>query len=214
MPQLLLVRHKGTKIEKKIYFLYLCVFVAEINIGSGLSGSGDRKMKGYVQVYTGNGKGKTTAALGLSIRAAGAGLKVFIVQFLKMGDYSEIKALERFSDLITIEQYGLGRFVRGKPSPEDIEAGQKGLERIKSIIEAGEHDVVVIEEGNVAVMCGLFSAQDLLDIIELKPENMEIVITGRSATPEIIEKADLVTEMKEIKHYYQKGVKARIGIEK
>ena len=171
-------------------------------------------MKGYVQVYTGNGKGKTTAALGLSIRAAGAGLKVFIVQFLKMGDYSEIKALERFSDLITIEQYGLGRFVRGKPSPEDIEAGQKGLERIKSIIEAGEHDVVVIEEGNVAVMCGLFSAQDLLDVIELKPENMEIVITGRGATPEIIEKADLVTEMKEIKHYYQKGVKARVGIEK
>lgn len=171
-------------------------------------------MKGYVQVYTGNGKGKTTAALGLSIRAAGAGLKVFIVQFLKMGDYSEVKALERFSDLITIEQYGLGRFVRGKPSPEDMGAGRKGLERIKSIIAVGEHDVVVIEEGNVAVMCGLFSAQDLLDVIELKPENMEIVITGRGAAPEIIEKADLVTEMKEIKHYYQKGVKARVGIEK
>ncbi|HUT42778.1 MAG TPA: cob(I)yrinic acid a,c-diamide adenosyltransferase [Desulfobacterales bacterium] len=172
------------------------------------------KMKGYVQVYTGNGKGKTTAALGLSIRAAGAGLKVFIVQFLKMGDYSEIKALERFSDLITIEQYGLGRFIKGKPSPEDIESGRKGLEKLKSIIAAGEHDVVVIEEGNVAVMCGLFSAQDLLDVIELKPENMEIVITGRGAAPEIIEKADLVTEMKEIKHYYQKGVKARMGIEK
>ena len=171
-------------------------------------------MKGYVQVYTGNGKGKTTAALGLSIRAAGAGLKVFIVQLLKMGDYGEIKALERFSDLITIEQYGLGRFVKGKPSPEDIEAGRKGFERIKSIISAGEHDVVVIEEGNVAVMYGLFSVQDLLDVIELKPENMEIVITGRGAAPEIIEKADLVTQMKEIKHYYQKGVKAGVGIEK
>lgn len=171
-------------------------------------------MKGYIQVYTENGKGKTKAALGLSIRAAGAGLKVFIVQFLKMGDYSEIKALERFSDLITIEQYGLGRFIKGKPSPEDIEAGRKGLEKLKSIIAAGEHDVVVIEEGNVAVMCGLFSAQDLLDVIELKPENMEIVITGRGAAPEIIEKADLVTEMKEIKHYYQKGVKAGVGIEK
>jgi len=171
-------------------------------------------MKGYVQVYTGNGKGKTTAALGLSIRAAGAGLKVFIVQFLKMGDYSEIKALERFSDLITIEQYGLGRFVKGKPSPEDIEAGMKGLEKLKSIIAAGEHDVVVVEEGNVAVMCGLFTVHDLLDVISKKPENMEIVITGRGAAPEIIEKADLVTEMKEIKHYYQKGVKARVGIEK
>ena len=102
-------------------------------------------MIGYLQVYTtGNGKGKTTAALGLSIRAAGAGLKVFIVQFLKMGDYSEIKALERFSDLITIEQYGLSRFVKGKPSPEDIKAGRKGLEKLKSIIAAGEHDVVVI----------------------------------------------------------------------
>ena len=130
-------------------------------------------MKGYLQVYTENGKGKTTAALGLSIRAAGAGLKVFIVQLLKMGDYGEIKALERFSDLITIEQYGLDRFVKGKPSPEDIEAGRKGFERIKSIISAGEHDVVVIEEGNVAVMYGLFSVQDLLDVIELKPENME-----------------------------------------
>ncbi len=171
-------------------------------------------MKGYIQVYTGNGKGKTTAALGLSIRAAGAGLKVFIVQFLKMGDYSEIKALERFSDLITIEQYGLGHFVKGKPSAEDIEAGKKGLERIKSIIEAGKHDVVVIEEGNVAVMYGLFSVQDLLDVVELKPDNMELVITGRGATSEIIEKADLVTEMKEIKHYYLKGVKARVGIEK
>ena len=171
------------------------------------------KMKGNIQVYTGNGKGKTTAALGLSIRAAGAGLKIFIVQFLKMGNYSEIKALEKFSDLITSEQYGLGRFVSGKPSPEDIEAGRKGLERIKSIIEAGKHDVVIIEEGNVAVKYGLFSTQDLLEVIELKPENMEIVITGRDAPPEIIKKADLVTEMKEIKHYYLKGVEARIGIE-
>ena len=171
-------------------------------------------MKGNIQVYTGNGKGKTTASIGLAIRAAGAGMKVFIVQFLKMGDYSEIKVLGKFSDLITIEQYGLGRFVSGKPSPEDTEAGKKGLERIKSIIEAGKHDVVIIEEGNVAVKYGLFSTQNLLDVIELKPENMEIVITGRDAPPEIIKKADLVTEMKEIKHYYLKGVEAMIGIEK
>jgi cob(I)alamin adenosyltransferase len=171
-------------------------------------------MKGYIQVYTGNGKGKTTAALGFSIRAAGAGLKVFILQFLKKGNYSEIKALECFSDLITVEQYGLGRFVRGKPSSDDIEAGRKGLEKLKSVIAAGEHDVVVIEEGNVAVMFGLFSVQDLLSVIENRPENMEIIITGRGAAPEIIEKADLVTEMKEIKHYYQKGIKARVGIEK
>ena len=171
-------------------------------------------MKGYIQVYTGNGKGKTTAALGLSLRAAGAGLKVIIVQFLKSGDYSEIKALAKLSGFITIEQYGLGHFVRGKPSPEDMEAGKKGLERVKSIIAHGKYDVVVIEEGNVAVTYGLFSAQNLLDAIADKPDHMEIVITGRGAAREIIEVADLVTEMKEIKHYYQKGVKARHGIEK
>ncbi|HAO20178.1 MAG: cob(I)yrinic acid a,c-diamide adenosyltransferase [Desulfobacteraceae bacterium IS3] len=171
-------------------------------------------MKGYVQIYTGNGKGKTTASLGLAIRAAGAGLKVFIVQFLKMGDYSEIKALARFSDLITVEQYGLGRFVKGKPSPEDIEAGIKGLERVKSVIAAGKHDVVIIEEGNVAVMCGLFPIEELLNIVDKKPDNMELIITGRGAAQALIEKADLVTEMKEIKHYYQKGVAARVGIEK
>ncbi|WDN87699.1 cob(I)alamin adenosyltransferase [Desulfosarcina sp. BuS5] len=170
--------------------------------------------KGYLQIYTGNGKGKTTASLGLSIRAAGAGMKVFIGQFMKMGDYSEIKALERFSDLITIEQYGIKGFVKGKPSPEDIAASKKGLEKIKSIVASGAYDLVILEEGNVAVMCGLFDVQELIDIIDAKPDNMELVITGRGADPGVIERADLVTEMKEIKHYYQKGVNARVGIEK
>ena len=170
--------------------------------------------KGYVHIYTGNGKGKTTASLGLSIRAAGAGMKVFIGQFMKMGDYSEIKALERFSDLITIVQYGIKGFVKGKPSPEDIEASKKGLEKIKKIVASGIYDLVVLEEGNVAVMCGLFDAQELIDIIDAKPDHVELVITGRGADPRVIEKADLVTEMKEIKHYYQKGIKARVGIEK
>ena len=171
-------------------------------------------MKGYVQIYTGNGKGKTTAALGLSIRAAGAGLRVFIAQFLKMGDYSEITALKRFSDLITIEQYGLGKFIKGKPSDEEMAAAQNGLKRIKDILSVNEHQVVILEEANVAVSCGLIQKGDLLDIIKTKPEDVELVITGRGADSEIIEMADLVTEMKEIKHYYQKGVKARVGIEK
>ena len=170
--------------------------------------------KGYLQIYTGNGKGKTTASLGLSIRAAGAGMKVFIGQFMKMGDYSEIKALERFSDLITIEQYGIKGFVKGKPATEDIEASKKGLEKIKRIVASGAYDLVILEEGKVAVMCGLFDVQELIDIIDAKPDNMELVITGRGADPGVIERADLVTEMKEIKHYYQKGVKARVGIEK
>jgi len=171
-------------------------------------------MKGYIQVYTGNGKGKTTAALGLAIRAAGAGLKVFIAQFNKKGDYSEIKALKRFADLITVEQYGLGRFTDGKPLPEDIEAARKGLKRVKSILSAGEYQVVVLEEANVATKYGLFSVQDLLSVMLAKPDTVELVITGRGASPRIIENADLVTEMKEVKHYYQKGIRARIGIEK
>jgi cob(I)alamin adenosyltransferase len=171
-------------------------------------------MKGYVHVYTGNGKGKTSAALGLAIRAAGAGQKVFIAQFIKMGDFSEIKALKRFSDLITVEQFGLGRFVKGRPSPEDIEAARKGLAKIKSILSSGEYRIVIMEEANVAAKLELFSVQDLLDIVSIKPKAVELIITGRGADPRIIEKADLVTEMKEIKHYYQKGVPARVGIEK
>lgn len=171
-------------------------------------------MKGYVQVYTGSGKGKTTAALGLTLRALGAGLKVYIIQFLKKGDYSEIKALEKFSGQVTIEQFGLGKFVKGNPSPEDISAGKKGYETAVSVLKKGEHDLVIVEEGNVAVSCGLFSEEMLLELIDKKPDNVELVITGRNATERLVEKADLVTEMKEIKHYYKKGVTARIGIEK
>lgn len=171
-------------------------------------------MKGYVQVYTGDGKGKTTAAIGLSIRAAGAGLKVYIAQFIKMGDYSEIKAFKRFSDLITVEQFGLGRFIKGKPSEEDIEAARAGIEKVKSLMASGNYDIIILEEASVVAACGLISVNDILDMISSKPENMELVITGRGAAPEIIEKADLVTEMKEIKHYFKKDVPARVGIEK
>jgi cob(I)alamin adenosyltransferase len=171
-------------------------------------------MKGYTQVYTGNGKGKTTAALGLAIRAAGAGLKVFIAQFIKMGEYSEIKALKRFKDLITVEQFGSGRFIKGKPSASDIEAARKGVEKIKAAFTSGQHNVVIMEEANVAAGLGVLSVEDILEIMVEKPKDVELVITGRGADSRIIEKADLVTEMKEVKHYFQKGVKARIGIEK
>ncbi len=170
-------------------------------------------MKGYVQVYTGNGKGKTTASLGLALRAAGAGLSVYIVQFLKKGDYSEIKALSRFEN-ITIEQYGLGKFVKGEPSEEDVAAGAEGYLKLYTVLKENKHDLVIAEEGNVAVMCKLISEEELLELIAIKPDNVELVITGRGATQKIIENADLVTEMKEIKHYYQKGVTARVGIEK
>lgn len=171
-------------------------------------------MKGYVQIYTGNGKGKTTAALGLAIRAAGAGLKIFIGQFIKGQQYSELNSLQKLSSWITVEQYGLPSFVNGKPSPSDIEAAHRGLERVKSSMVSGQFDVIIVDEGNVAVAYGLISKQDLLDLIDLKPENMELVITGRDALPEVIDRADLVTEMKVVKHYYDTGVDARIGIEK
>ena len=171
-------------------------------------------MRGYVQVYTGDGKGKTTSAIGLSIRSAGAGLKVYIAQFIKMGDYSEIRALKKFSDLITVEQFGLGRFIKGMPSQEDIEDARAGIEKVKSLMASLDYDIIILEEANVAAKCGLISVNDILDLISSKPENIELVITGRGAAPEVIEQADLVTEMMEIKHYFQKGVPARVGIEK
>jgi cob(I)alamin adenosyltransferase len=172
-------------------------------------------MKGYVQIYTGNGKGKTTAAIGLALRAAGAGLKVFIGQFIKKGDYSEIKALkERFSDLITLEQFGSVGFIKKNASPEHIQAAGQGLKRIKEVMASGEYHVIICDEANVAVSLGLLTVGDLLELISAKPENIEMVFTGRGADPRMIEAADLVTEMTEIKHYHKKNVDARAGIEK
>ena len=170
-------------------------------------------MKGYIQVYTGNGKGKTTAALGLALRGAGAGLQVFVGQFLKQGDYSEIKALSLFEN-VTVEQFGMGRFVRGMPSDQEKAAARKGYDRLRDILEAGDHDLIIVDEGNVAVTCQLISEEELLTLMEKKPGNAELVITGRGASPAVIDRADLVTEMKEIKHYYHQGVAARKGIEK
>lgn len=141
-------------------------------------------------------------------------MRVYIAQFIKQGDYSEIKALERFSDLITIKQYGLGRFIKGKPTAKDIETAQNGLKQACAALISGDYDVVVLEEANVAVTCSLFTVDDLLEVVSQKPEQTELVITGRGAHEKIIEAADLVTEMKEIKHYYHKGVQARLGIEK
>lgn len=171
-------------------------------------------MKGYLQVYTGDGKGKTTASLGLCLRAAGAGLKVYIAQFLKQGDYSEHKALERFTDLISIEQFGLGAFIKGKPTQAEIKAAQKGLHRALDRMMSGEYDLIVLEEGNVATSLGLFTVEDLLNFIQKKPDHVELVITGRGAAKEVIHRADLVTEMKAVKHYYDNGVVGRKGIEK
>jgi cob(I)alamin adenosyltransferase len=170
--------------------------------------------RGYVQVYTGNGKGKTTAALGLALRAAGAGLRVFIAQFIKKKKCSEHKMLERLQEQITIRQYGKGLILKRAITGADIAAAQEGLREINELFESKEYDVIILDEANVAVQCGLISADDLLELISKKPANLELVITGRYADEQVIRKADLVTEMKEIKHYSKKGVKARVGIEK
>ncbi|MCD6327100.1 cob(I)yrinic acid a,c-diamide adenosyltransferase [bacterium] len=170
-------------------------------------------MKGYIQVYTGNGKGKTTAALGLALRAAGAGLSVFIAQFVKGRHYGELEALKRLSDAITIKQFGQAAFILGKPTEQDIALARAGLDDVKNIIDSGEYDLVILDEANVATSLGLFSVDDLLSLIDLKPDDVELVITGRNADPKVIKRADLVTKMIEVKHYYKKGVKARKGIE-
>lgn len=170
-------------------------------------------MKGYVQVYTGDGKGKTTAALGLALRAAGAGLRVFIAQFVKGMRYSELEALARLGDRITLRQYGRTCFIRNRPEPEDVAAARRGLEEVRGIVHGGAVQVVVLDEANIAVHFGLFSADELLEVVTGRPENVEIVITGRNAHPKILEAADLVTEMREVKHYYGQGVEARPGIE-
>lgn len=163
----------------------------------------NKKRKGYIQVYTGNGKGKTTAALGLALRAVGAGMKVFIAQFVKGCDYSELESIKKLSEHITIKQYGREKFIYNVEN-EDIARARKGLKEVEEIIRNGKYDIVILDEANIAVNLKLFSPQELIDIISSKPESMEIVITGRYADPLIIEKADLVTEMVEIKHYYKK----------
>lgn len=170
-------------------------------------------MKSFVHVYTGDGKGKTTAALGLALRAVGAGLRVYIGQFIKSGDYSEIKALRKYLPSVTVEQYGKGCFIKAEPSEEDIQAAQKGLEKLQTSITGGTYDVVIIDEACCAVTAKLFTVDSLLQLINGRPQNVELVFTGRNACRELIEHADLVTEMKNVKHYLDKGVQARKGIE-
>lgn len=171
------------------------------------------KEKGYIQVYTGDGKGKTTAAFGLALRAAGAGKKVFIGQFVKGMHYSELDIIPKIPN-ITIKQYGLDCFIYNEPSQDDIDAARAGFFEMKDILCSGEYDLVIMDEANIAIYYKLFTFDELRQALISRAEHVEVVITGRKAPKELIEMADLVTEMKEIKHYYNKGVQARIGIEK
>jgi cob(I)alamin adenosyltransferase len=170
--------------------------------------------KGYIQVYTGDGKGKTTAALGLALRAAGAGLKVLIVQFVKGMHYAELDALEELKDRISVLQAGRECFITQEPDEKDIQAAREGLDTTRRAIQSGDYRLVIMDEANIATHYNLFSVDELIDVIQSRREDVEIVITGRKAESKLLEMADLVTDMRNVKHYYTKGVAARSGIEK
>jgi len=167
-----------------------------------------------IQIYTGNGKGKTTAALGLALRAVGHGKRVIMIQFMKGKiNYGELKAV-RYLKNFKIEQFGRSDFVdRDNPAKIDIELAKKGFERAKQVIKSKKYDIVILDELNVAVDYGLIPVKEVLELLKKIPRKMEIIITGRYIPEEFKKNADLISEICEVKHYFQKGVKARKGIE-
>lgn len=172
--------------------------------------------KGFIQVYTGAGKGKTTAALGLAFRAAGYGYKTYIGQFLKGRKYGELVAAKKLSPLISIEQFGSKGFIHitEKSEEEDVRRARTGLEKCRKAMLSGKFRIIVLDEINVALYFKLIDGKDIHAFLDRKPEDVEVVLTGRYAPASLIRRADLVTDMKENKHYYRKGVAARLGIEK
>jgi len=171
--------------------------------------------KGFIQVYTGNGKGKSTAAIGQAVRAAGCGLKTYFVMFMKEFPYNEVKSLEKLKDFITIVQIGKDDFVFKKvpPSEEEKSKVKNALAEAKGKMLSGKYNLIILDEIFVSIYFGLVSKEEVISFIDTKPENVELIMTGRYCSQEIVEKTDLVTEMKEVKHYYEKGVLAREGIE-
>jgi cob(I)alamin adenosyltransferase len=169
---------------------------------------------GLVIVITGNGKGKTTAAFGQALRAIGQGYKVFVLQFMKGRKYGEFIATEKYLPRLTVRMSGLDSFVmRDNPAAIDIELAQKGLDAAQKAINSGKYDMVILDEINVALDFKLIDLQEVIDIIKNKPAGLDLILTGRYAPPEIIELADTVSEVQEVKHHYSKGIKDRAGIE-
>jgi len=170
--------------------------------------------KAYIQIYTGNGKGKTTAAIGLAIRAAGNGLRVYIGQFMKGQPYGELKYLNSIPEIL-VEQYGDMLCIhRDDVTQKHMDMAKAGLEKAGKALTSGDYDIVILDEINTAVWFGLVTEDAVLEFLRNRPHNVEIILTGRYAPKVFIDYADLVSEMKEIKHYYQKGVLARDGIER
>ena len=173
-----------------------------------------RLEQGLVQVYTGDGKGKTSAAFGLALRAVGRGLKVYVIQFIKGGfDYGELYVVERLPNF-KLKAFGRGKFVTDvSPAEDDVRLAKEAFELAREVVSGGEYDVVVLDEINVALHLKLVGIEEVVDLIRRKPKHVELVLTGRSAPSEVVELADLVTEMREVKHPYTKGVPPRKGIE-
>lgn len=172
--------------------------------------------KGLIHIYTGSGKGKTTAALGLCFRAAGWGIRSAFIQFMKGQDTGEIHAAEKLSDLMIFEQYGSDGFVKDKNSAsfrEHLVTTVKGIARAEELLKEKRYSIIVLDEILTLPQFGLLPENKIMELIEMKPAEVELILTGRGATPELIRRADLVTEMREIKHYYSSGVIARKGIE-
>jgi cob(I)alamin adenosyltransferase len=170
--------------------------------------------KGLVIVITGNGKGKTTAAFGQALRAIGQGYKVFVLQFMKGRKYGEFIAAEKYLPRLAIRMSGLDSFVlRDNPAAIDIELAQKGLDAAQKAINSGKYDMVILDEINVALDFKLVALPKVIELIKNKPAGLDLILTGRYAPPEIIELADTVSEIKEIKHHYAAGIKDRAGIE-
>lgn len=168
----------------------------------------------FIHVYTGNGKGKTTAAIGLTIRALGAGFNVLFAQFLKLGMFNEIKTLLKFNDKITILQFGTGNFVFDNPTIFDKQNALFGLNQIELLLNSKRYDIIILDEINNVLHKKIIDLSVFLQYLNKFVYHGEVILTGRNAPKEIIELADIVTEMKEIKHYYQNGIQARDGIER
>lgn len=174
----------------------------------------EKHRKGLVQVYTGNGKGKTTAAFGQALRAVGQGYRVCVIQFMKGRKYGEFIAAQKCLPNLTIHLAGLDSFVmRANPAPVDIELARQGLDLARRTIASGDYDMVILDELNVAADFGLIPLDDIIDLIRSKPAPLDLILTGRYAPSEIIAIADTVSEIKEVRHHYHAGVKERAGIE-